>query len=109
MGWEYQLNYLTTKSLSNTELDSLQNSLTRFIHESLKIEVLKTENEVYEYGFKFSEVADHDWIWDGHLYLKKDKGLLVFQLGNHRHIDFTIQFLKNLFSENLIEIKLEEL
>lgn len=109
MGWEYQLNYLTPQSLSPIELDFLQKFLTGVVHENLKIELLKTENGVYEYGFKFSDFAEHDWIWDGHLYLNNNDGHLLFHVGSHSHIDFTIQFLKNLFSEKSIEIKIEEL
>ncbi len=109
MGWEYQLNYLTPKLLSRTELDLLQKSLHVVTDKRLKVELIKTENETFEYGFNFSDVAKHEWIWDGHLYLNNYCGLLVFHEREPKHISFIIQFLKNLFREKSIEIIIEEL
>jgi uncharacterized protein YihD (DUF1040 family) len=109
MGWEYQLNYLSPKWLSKADLNTLQEHLTKAAHVVVKFELINETDAGVEYGLKLTDIAAHDWIWDGKLYLNSHNGQLVFNTGTNAHRDLVKQFLENIFSAHVAEIKLEEL
>lgn len=109
MGWEYQLNYLSPKSLSEARLNAVKKRLAEATAEELKIELLKVGTGDLEYGLKFNNGVSNEWIWDGQLYLNSDEGTLVFHVKQERYITITKRLLEKIFEEIQMEIKIEEL
>jgi hypothetical protein len=108
MAQEFLVKYLNGKTLEEFEIESISNSLSNYSIDEFKIVFLKKEDGLFEFGFKINIIPEHDWIWDGYIFLNKIESTVQFNVATSQQIEQFCLVLKKIFLSNNIFISFEE-
>jgi hypothetical protein len=105
MGYEFLI-----KSLDNKKtLDLGVKYDINYENKDFLVRFLKNDdNGKLIFGFKFKCIENHNWDWDGYLFIGVNSGLIQYNTGDVIHVESFNFFIKNKFKEAGIDILIEE-
>ncbi|MBK9246813.1 MAG: hypothetical protein IPM69_01555 [Ignavibacteria bacterium] len=108
MGQELIINYTNEKTIGESHIDSLLSTLNNYCSEGYKIAFLKKDDSGLVYGFKIKIIPEHDWIWDGYIFIGKTNSTILFNIATRQEVELFCSALKEIFLNHNIFISFEE-